>query len=82
MSWVRTIKPEEATGTVLGAYESIPETSRSAKVLQSTSIRPRTMAAFSNLGQTVSVDNFDSGLSQFQLEIIGATVSSLNECRY
>ena len=82
MAWVRTIPPDGAEGEVLAAYESIPETSRGAGVLQSSSIRPRTMAAFSNLGQTVSVNNVGSGLSQFQLELIGAVVSSINECRY
>ncbi len=85
MAWVRTIEPLDAEGETLAAYRQItgqerPE--RMANVMKSTSIRPRTLLAMSNLNSAVNFQNQDSGVTRLQREMIAAVVSATVECRY
>ncbi len=85
MAWVRTVQPGEADGEILEAYSKVlgeHPPARVGNVVASTSIRPRTMAAMMALNNAVDFENFDSGLSRLQLEMIATVVSATQKCRY
>lgn len=85
MAWVRTVQPEEAEGEILAAYKQLfgehPQP-RTANVISSTSIRPRTMVAMLEMNSAIYGENSGSGLTQLQLQMIATVVSSTQKCRY
>jgi alkylhydroperoxidase family enzyme len=85
MAWVRTIDPNDADGELLDVYREITGEEhplRMANVLQSTSLRPRTLRAMMGLNNAVNFTNDDSGVTRLQREMIAAVVSATLECRY
>ena len=81
---LRAIEPDDAEGETLRAYQDMigerPEDT--SNLIKSTSIRPRTMKVMRDHGNVVNFQNFDSGLSRLQLEMIAPVVSTTLECRY
>jgi hypothetical protein len=85
MAWVRTIEPQDSDGEVLKAYQDMTgeeRPQRMGNVIKSTSIRPRTMRAMSQLNNAVNFRNDDSGVTRLQREMIASVVSTTLECRY
>ncbi len=85
MAWVRTVAPGDAEGEILDAYQKMTGQEKPGpigNVIESTSIRPRTMKAMLDLNVAVDFGNDDSGLTRLQLEMIATVVSATNECRY
>lgn len=89
IAWVRTVKPDEAEGEILRAYQEMTgeqEPSEIGKRVRKNfvamSIRPRQMQALWDLAHTVSFRNHDSGLPKAEHDMIDTVVSAANHCRY
>ncbi len=85
MAWVRTVQPGEADGEILEAYQKLfgehPQ-ARTANVISSTSIRPRTMVAMLEMNTAIYGPDNGSGLTQLQLQMIATVTSAAQKCRY
>ena len=81
MTWVRTVDPNEAEGTVKTLYEGV-QTARGfvPNIVRSTTIRPDLTRAWMGLYTTVMFGA--SELSRAQREMLATVVSVANRCHY
>jgi hypothetical protein len=87
-AWVPTVRPDKATGEVAEYYESLG--GMSANIRRALTLVPAEAITFARLHDAVYVPGdvrfmdmtFRNALSRPQMELIAATVSSVNECFY
>ncbi len=81
MSWIRTVREEEATGLLAQIYEETrAKAGRVLNLVKIQSLRPETM----DLGRKLYRHLMDSpgGLTRLQRVLIATVVSKLNHCYY
>ncbi|MFQ5702000.1 MAG: carboxymuconolactone decarboxylase family protein [Acidobacteriota bacterium] len=82
MTWIRTIGPEEATGTLKRLYDAaLQRAGRIYNIIRIQSLRPRVLRSSTQLYIDV-MRSADSGLTSVQREMIALTVSWANGCHY
>ena len=82
MAWIRTIKHEEATGTLKRIYDAaVARAGKIFNIISIQSLRPGALRASTQLYIEV-MHSSQSGLSRAQREMIATTVSRVNGCHY
>ena len=82
MTWINTIKPEEAEGKLKRIYDRVKGSDgRVDNILEAHSIRPNTLEGHMALYKNV-LHHSANQLSTAYLETIGVFVSLLNQCAY
>jgi alkylhydroperoxidase family enzyme len=82
MPWIKTTRPEEATGLLARLYrQAVDRAGRVYNVLRVQSPRPHILAASTRL-YTEIMHSPRSPLSRAQREMIATAVSRANECHY
>ena len=81
MTWIKTIRPEDATGTLKEAYDELKAQGRSVSSLVSAySLKPEYMLAWRNLSHTVTFGG--SSLGQRKEELIATVIAAKLKCTY
>lgn len=81
MPWIRTIRPEEATGRLAKTYRAAVERAgRVFGIVRSMSLAPAVLDASMGLYQKVMYA--PEGLSRRQREMLATVVSEENHCHY
>jgi len=82
MAWIKTVPPEEATGTLKRLYDAaIQRAGRVYNVIRLQSPRPHVLRASVQL-YTQIMHSPESGLSRAEREMIAVAVSKANGCFY
>lgn len=82
MAWIKTIKPEDATGLLKRMFDdSIRRAGKVFNVVSVQSLRPKVMRASLGLYSEVMFSP-DSDLSRSQREMIATAVARHNNCHY
>jgi uncharacterized peroxidase-related enzyme len=82
MSWIKTIGPEEATGTLRRLYrEAVARAGRVFQVVRLQSLRPEVLEASIELYQRLMLAP-EGPLTRAQREMIAVAVSRANDCHY
>jgi len=82
MAWIRTLAPEEATGTLRRVYEAaVARAGKVFQVVRIQSLRPETLEASTALYLEV-MHSPRSPLSRARREMIATAVSRANACHY
>ena len=82
MAWIRTIRPEEATGALARIYDAaVKRAGKVFQIIEVQSLRPQVLRASTRLYIEI-VHSSRSSLSRAQREMIATTVSRINECFY
>jgi len=81
MSWIKTIRPEEATGALKVEYErAIKRAGKVFNVLRIQSLNPESLRASMHLYLATMYGR--SGLSRADREMVATVVSWANRCFY
>ena len=81
MSWIKTIRPEEATGALKAEYQqAIKRAGKVFNVLKIQSLNPESLRASMNLYLATMFGR--SGLSRADREMLATVVSWANRCFY
>ena len=82
MAWIKTVKPEDATGTLKRQYDAaVKRAGKVFQIIEIQSLRPRALRASTQLYLELMY-SCDSALSRAQREMIATTVSRVNDCYY
>ena len=82
MAWIRTVKPEEASGLLKRQYEAaVKRVGKVFQIIEIQSLRPKILRASTQL-YLEAMYSPDSALSRAQREMIATTVSRVNDCFY
>ena len=82
MAWIRTIKPDEATGLLARLYKAaVTRAGKVYQIIEVQSQRPRALRESTRLYVEL-MHSPRSALSRAQREMIATTVSQINECFY
>ncbi|HHN74243.1 MAG TPA: hypothetical protein ENK10_03360 [Acidobacteria bacterium] len=82
MTWIRTVAPQAATGKLARVYQAaIRRAGRVFGIVRAQSLEPHILLASGGIYQAV-VLHPDSPLPRWFRELIGVTVSRLNDCHY
>jgi uncharacterized peroxidase-related enzyme len=81
MAYIRTVEPDEATGTVAREYQAaLKRAGKVFNVLRVFSLRPRTMRGTISLYRNLMLG--DSPLTRAEREMVAVLTSQVNECHY
>lgn len=81
MTWIRTIRPEEATGRLAKTYAAaIQRAGRVFGIVRAMSLSPPVLDASMGFYQRVMFAK--GGLSRRQREMLAVVVSGANDCHY
>ena len=81
MAWIRTIKPDEATGALRREYDkAIARAGRVFNIVEIMGLNPAQLR--SSMGLYLSVMHQPSSLSRAQREMLAVVVSAANRCHY
>lgn len=82
MTWISTIKPEDATGQLKKLYDKYQRGNETvAYILQAHSLRPHTLEGHMAFFRSV-IGHSGNKLPLWYLEAVGVYVSGINECDY
>ena len=82
MTWIRTVGPEEATGKLEKIYQAaIRRAGKVFRIVRAQSLEPHILLASGGVYQAIMLHP-NSPLPRWFRELIGVTVSRLNECHY
>ena len=82
MTWIKTIRPEDATGTLKETYDEIKKTQGRpvGSLATAYSLKPKYMRAWRNLSHTVTFGG--SSLGQRKEELIATVIAAKLKCTY
>jgi uncharacterized peroxidase-related enzyme len=81
MAWIRTVKPEEATGRLKGIYDAaVARAGRVFNILRLQSLNPRALEA--STGLYLVLMHGPSSLSRADREMLATVTSRANHCFY
>jgi len=81
MAWIRTVRPEEATGKLKEIYDTaVNRAGRVFNILRLQSLNPRVLEA--STGLYLAVMHGPSSLSRADREMLATVTSRANECFY
>ena len=81
MAWIRTIEPDEATGTLREEYDkAVTRAGRVFNIVKLMGLNPAQLR--SSLELYLSVMYRPSSLSRAQREMLSIVVSAVNQCHY
>ena len=82
MSWIKTIRPEEATGALKVEYErAIQRAGKVFNILKIQSLNPRSLRASMHL-YLATMYGRSLGLPRAEREMLATVISSANRCFY
>lgn len=81
MAWIRTIKPDEATGALRREYDkAMARAGRVFNIVEIMGLNPAQLR--SSMDLYVNVMHQPSSLSRAQREMLAVVVSAANRCHY
>ena len=82
MTWIKTIRPEDATGALKETYDEIKKTQGRpvGSLATAYSLKPEYMLAWRNLSHTVTFGG--SSLGQRKEELIATVIAAKLKCTY
>ena len=82
MTWIKTIRPEDATGTLKETYDEIKKTQGRpvGSLATAYSLKPTFMRAWRNLSHTVTFGG--SSLGQRKEELIATVIAAKLKCTF
>lgn len=81
MTWIRTVSPEEAEGSLQRQYEAaVKRAGRVYGILRAMSLAPDVLE--SAMGMYLSVMFREGGLSRRRREMLAVVTSAANDCHY
>lgn len=81
MTWIRTIRPEEATGSLRASYDrAVARAGRVYGIVRTMSLAPEVLDASIELYLKVMFS--PQGLARRQREMLAVVVSATNRCFY
>ena len=81
MPWIKTIPPEEATGSLKREYDAaIKRAGKVYNIVRIMSLNPATLRA--SMSMYIAMMHGESQLTRAQREMIAVVVSKANDCHY